>query len=367
MRLKKPKVTNMESVMKIKTISIVDLMSPVHSLESIMGMNPFKFTMISGKPETLFSIPFSILTIWLLSVYYYSVVQVVQIGHLKRLGKMYMYSELGQIYVGFLTITLINILKYLKRNYFISYFEIAEKLSNSFMGLGNQKNYRSLSIKFFIASILQFVFCISLLLLSYVATRTLPVYDRLPAIITLWWPSCTIAMTQFIASSFFHITWLNLHMLNEEISKLLQMPPLIFPVTVNSNNLNGKIKQSLLLQRTKPKNLLEKLDLIWKAYSQICTNGNNLEKDFCFTLLLAVALSFMNTLFNAFYASRNISVIHKFTQLYGILLLRLTKCLMNTIYMLLLATRCNDCEKEVSLLVNAHIRQTFTFFTLYPY
>lgn len=328
----------MDSIIEslFKSNSVNDAISPVHFLGGIMGMNPFKLSVTSGKPKTVLSIPFCVFAGLMVSFYYYHLLASVffkRIVSIPKYGKTFEFGELSQIYVGCLTVTLIHIMTYLKRDFFSVHFEFAEKIRKIFTNLRSQKNYSFLKLKFYIASIIQFGVCLFLIGVSYMVTATLPKVERLQSVVIILWPPYTVAMTQFTATSFMYITWLNMHTLNEEINKLLVLPQLISPVTGIPNKYFIKIR-------------LEKLDLISKAYAHICTNSNNLESYFSLVLLAVITLSFINTVFNTFYVIHLIRTVIKFTN-FNIIIYRSTKCIMNAIHMSVLAIGCKICETEV--------------------
>lgn len=339
-----------KSLFKPKTM--IDTMSPVLSSGGFMGLTPFKLSIVSGKPKTQFSIPYCIINVLLLVFYFYCIINVINLGEISFVLKrsiVFVCSEMLQIYVGFLAVVFIHVQKYYKQDFLAIHFKIAEQLSENFANLGWKINYRHLKIKLFFASILQLIFCIYLLLISALACQSLPDNEQLPVIIAIFWPSYTIAMTQFMGTSFIYVTWLNLRALNEEISKIPEVP---HPISSNITILNiykSENKYLLHLDALKLNSVLEKLDIIWEVYANISKNTNLLNDYFSLILLAIITSSFINTLFNIFYSYYAMVYVPKSLHTYQHIFLRVSKCLINGINMFILAIICNFCEEEVSL------------------
>lgn len=335
-----------------KANTILEAMSPVLSLEGFMGLTPFKISSNSGKPKTLFSISYTIINVLLLGFYFYCIILVFNLGEISFVLKrsaVFVYSEMFQFYLGFLAVALIHVLKYINKNYLAIHFEITERLSEILENLGLRLNHGRLKVNFFFASILQFIFCISLLGITILSAQSFQDRERLPVLIAMFWPSFTISMAQFMSTYFVYIMWLNLRMLNELISKVFIIPHLISSDTATSNKYyNSENKYSFDSSTSKQNNVLEKLDIIWKAYANICKNANILDDYFCLILLAVITPSFINTLFNLFYSY--FAIFHAFNSnyLYKHIILRVSKCLINAINMCMLAMICNVCEDKVT-------------------
>lgn len=332
----------------LKSNSIFDAMSPVLSFGGILGITPFKIKINSSEPKTILSIPYSIINAVLLVFYYYSTISLLKLGEISfvlKNSQMFMYSEMFQIYSGSLIVALIHALKYYNRDSLAIYFEIAGQLHDFFPNLGNKRNYRRLKIKLYIASVLQFIFCICALGVTILAVQSLPDNEQLPALIGMFWPSFTTGMAQFTVSSFVYITFFNLRTLNEEFSELLPGPQL---GTAISNIYYTEKKYSLHLQIRKQRIVFEKLELIWKAYESICKSTCKLDDYYSIIVLAIITLSFINCVFNTFFTFFVINYAHKSIYVYEIFFLRLVKCLMSGKNIFILAILCNVCEKEAS-------------------
>lgn len=312
-------------------------------------MTPFKLTMSSGKAKILFSVHYSIISVLLISIYYCSfaiVIHYKQLYFLLNFGKTFKYTELSQIYLGLVTITVVHIMKYTHRDCLATHFEIAEQLCEIFDKLGSPVEYASLKIRFLFASSMQIVISAILLGISFMAAFKLSEEQFLPVVIVMVFPSYTIAFAQFMGTSLIYFTWTILQTLNEEVNKLLMMrsdnPPI-----AESLNIYIRTKKSVFPQIKKCQFLL-KLNLIWKAYALICKNRNNINAYFAWTILPIVALTFINILFNIFNSVFMISLLLKGREsLYYIYFFRSVKCVVNVTNMFLLIIVCNICEKEV--------------------
>lgn len=334
----------------LKSNSLFDAMFPVLSLSSIVGITPFDIVVKTGQSKTLLSIPLMIVNISCMIIYMYctiSIVLLANVGFIYHHAKIFIYTEVSQIYASLLTMTAIHILKFFNRDNFANHFEIAEKLREIFHNLGRRRIYTNLKLKFYIASTLQIAFCAFLLGLNLTGAANLQPDERFPVIVVMVWPSYTIAIAQIITSSFVHSTKINIQILNEEICKI-QSIPRIPTLSITSIQLYPKKRISLSLQTTNHE-VIEKLDLIWKAYVNICKMSSNLNDYFCWLILAFLFLSFINTLFNVFYF---LCILAYSTKLYAhlniVYFIRATKCLVNAVNMFFLSVVVNTCETEAS-------------------
>lgn len=338
----------------LKSSSMFDAMFPVLSLGSIMGITPFKLMIKPGQSKMLLSIPYSILNILHLFIFFYCYIYVIvfeTISFIYNNAPLFKYTEMSQIYIGFLTMTAIHVLKFFNRDNLANHFEFAETLREIFHNLGTKRIYTHLKLKLYIAVVLQFALCAFLLGLNIMGAARLRPHERFPVLVVVVWPTCVIAMAQFITSSFIYCTKTNLLTLNGEICKIQSKPHGIPAVPTTSIQLYPKTKISLPLQTMKH-DVLEKLDLIWKAYVRICEMSNNLNDYFYWMILAILVLSFINTLFNVFYFLCILAYANKrFLHMYEIYCIRLAKCLVNAVNMYFLSVMCNVCETEVSFII----------------
>lgn len=332
-----------------KSNSIFVAMTPVIYLGGILGMTPFKYNFSSEKPKTLSSVPLLIISLFLLSVYFYCVTIVMNLpGHsfLGSIPRVFVYSELSYMICGFFTIVTIHVLKYWKRDFLANHFDIAEKLVEIFKILGCGRSYTSLKLKLFAATTLEFVFLVSLLVLTYKATQMLPEHERFPMIVVILWPSYTISLAQFMCSSFILITWTNLRTLNKAISEMQ-----LYSTIASATGITNMYFINTTAFNSKTAEYVRKLDLIWKSYAYICKNSSNLNDYFSLIILAVINLSFLNTLFNAFFAIFIYSVIpylfppRIFLQIF---ILRIVRSLSNAVNLLFISVVCNICVKEAS-------------------
>lgn len=363
-RKKKPKlskwdsmtdeVTKMAKVFKyfFKSSSTFDAMAPVIYLGGLLGMTPFTYKFSSVKPKIIISLPFSITSLTLLSIYFYYIIvfsNFSDISYLKYLPPVFKYSENTQIYCGFFAIVTIHIMKYWNRDYLAKHFEITEKLDEMFKDVGCERNNTLLKLKFFIASILEFIFCVSLFGLTYLAARKLPAKDQIPLLFVVFWPTFTISLAQFIISSFIITTWINLQTLNNAIRKS-QLGLLIPSVSDASNMLYNKETYG---RKLKTEIILQKLDFIWKCYDYICKNSSIVNDYFHLIKLAVITESFFNTLFNAFYLICVLYAIPKSlfprSVMFQVYLQRVIRCLVNAVNLFFIAVVCNICENEASI------------------
>lgn len=336
-----------------KSNSILNAMTPVIYLGSVLGMIPFKFNCSSIKIQTLFRVLSLIISFLIVSVYFYCFIFIMNLPQYSYLGKLpqvFTYSEFSHMISGFFIAVAINILKYCKRDYLENHFEIAEKLEEIFKVLGCERSFTFLKFKFFIASILELVFLISFFALSYMATQELPKNERLPVTVLIVGPLYTISFVQFLSSSFIVITRINLHTLNKVISKVQLDSKLSSSTDVPNNNiLFTKMTYALNLKTI---NQIKILDYIWKSYTHICKNFSNLNDFFSLILLAVITLSFLKFLFNTFFA---IYVYSTMPSLFPqsvvllILFLNIVKCIANASNLFIISFVCNICEEEVSL------------------
>lgn len=337
----------------IQSNSILNSMSPVLLLGRLSGIVPFDFTVVSGITKIVLSLPFLYLNIFRLAAFgcfFITLVLHPNVGKVwKETSQVYYYAELTQIYAGFVTTVLLAIFKFMNSYKIGLNFTLFDEIDKLFEGLGFKLDYALLKMKLCLAVILQTIYFGSCMLTTIQAGRTSVTLERCLTIVVIFTSCVTTCMGQFICSSFIYIVWLISNSLNKEIIKITES---IRGYKIDADIKNNK--RSFILEIiAKPGDcdLRGKIDIVWKIYAKICDCSINLNKYLSMITFSLISLSYVNTLFNAYYVIYIIaSGVQTYRFPYLLLFLRMLRCFVNGLNIFLFSYVCNFCEDEVIFL-----------------
>lgn len=330
--------------------SILNSVSPILMLGRLTGMVPFEYQVVSGITTSVISLPWFCFNMFRLAGFSYSFLALIlhpNVGKVwKETSQVYYYAELTQIYAGFLTTVFLVVFKFVKSYKIATNFTLLDEMDKLFEGLGFKIDYTLLKMKMFIAVIVQMIYFASCILVTIQAGRVSITLERCLTLGVIFTSSVTTCMGQFICSSLIYLVWLRINSLNKEIIKI--------KVSFRSNQKDADVENNKISVRleciAKPgdSNFRGKIDIIWKVYAKICNCSHNLNDYLSIITFTLITLSFINTMFNAYYVIYIIATgVQTYRFPYLLLFLRMVRCFVNGLNIFWFAYICNFCEDEV--------------------
>lgn len=331
--------------------------SPVIFLGNITAIAPFEYKIFPKKSKTILHIPTFILAIFNLCFYVLSFTYtVISDDYSNFIGKgipnIYLYVELASVYAGCVTVSALTFFRFRNVDNLAIVFQYLNEIEKLFKNLDCAIDYKGLRRRFRIVVLSQTLIYVSYLSLASFVRGGFSSYERLPSIYVNFTASYHMATSRFMCASFVMLVRIFFHQLNIAVQKIFEVTNSRQPADDVMNNKHVYSKR--FSNKLTDKDMLQKLDLIVKAYGKICDCSLLLDEYFSGINLSVMFLSFLITLFNTF--SIMILFIGIFTT--GLCIsasqvcLHFMRCFGNISNLYILINMCNMCEREVRNYLN---------------
>lgn len=335
--------------MKKKTISLVDVLSPVLALGHVSGITPFEFHISPGKSKTVLSFRYNVFNVISIVIFIISSIIVIKQDDMSWMEesypKIFLYSEVIQDTFGAVWFSIIMMTRYINREKLAIYLEFLYDLEKALEEMGCEINYLVVKRNISIAVTLQLFQGFGLMGFIIYLNPILKGFRETPYFFIKYFPIYDIKLTQFIFSLFVYLCFKGLDALNKEIPKIQVINDI--PIKDTRLHFISDLKQI----KVQPKEILMlgKLDLLCKVYAKICDCTFMLDKYFSLSIFAVLAGSSLGVLFNAFYIMSIVADTMQGSNFdWNNITISLAEALLNSINIITVIYVCNRCEQEVS-------------------
>lgn len=334
--------------------NLMEAMSSVTWMSRYMGVIPFNYYVDKYKRKTFITplnlIYFAMVKIWYsLCVVLYMVYEKSKNLDESR-NSLFYFAELICTYIGFTSVVFLTIDTFINMDDLSKIFGVLHDIDELYKSLGcPKKHFNCIRFKFFLGA---FTF-------TFVHILGIDLEIANEHSFTLWnffiyFPAKYILTFQMsymlsIYCSLVYVICLNLQILNEEILKLQQTKD-----TAIINNIISKdaVEVWKTDKARQPRNalVLKKIIFLWKAYINICDCCYIVNHYFSNKILVIIAMTFINVLFNTFFILSYIFKLLAKSEVTGEadLIFIISQGFFHTINLIIIIYGCNFCEKLVS-------------------
>lgn len=322
--------------------SMMDAIKPILILGRLSTIAPFNYNIFPGKSKTSLNLPAMILFIFFIISYFPSFTWFGDFIPAKNMPEIYSYNEGFQSKAGCLLFICISIFRFVSCDNLANNFEILQRNEKILYNLGYTRNFKRLKFILFRSCMIQQTSFMAFIIFITYNSFDFNSWDGIPHIAASFIPSYQNAMSQYLCSNFIFLIWSNLKVLNKEILKIFVTIPKGKPdATKVYRFLDFKSRQSVVE---------DKLDMIWKVYANLCKCSTLLSDYFSIMIFAIFSVSFLNSLFNAFYMVNIFMAVSSGENIDSYILgMRLARFIGTTLNMFALISVCNYCEIEVSI------------------
>lgn len=326
--------------------------SSIHNVGNILGIAPFKLKVAPKKSKTVLNYFSFSLSVFYTIVYIFSLAYIIITDEiLKTYGNgvpgKFSYVEVANIYAGGVTVATLIYFRFTRYINLAISFEYFNEIEELFKVLGCAINYQKLKSKLTRTITSQTVgYLCYLTFIAYYDVDDLPA--DLPLLYVTSIPSYQIAVGRFICSRYIYIIWLTLCKLNKAIRNILTKQ-------VSRETDNFKADEHIFYfggtsKKATNGEVLQELDLIWKAYAIICDSSFVLDEYYSGAIFSIIFMSFINTLFGTF------QLLYMFIAMwkgyggiqYQNIVVRFVRIIGNSFNLFSIIDICTSCEKEVT-------------------
>lgn len=340
----------LENVFKSK--NILEVLHEVLYFARLSASMPFNFKVEKRKSKTVLSYPFLLWSFMVLAAYFTSavIVTVTRDSHInsnKRTG-LNIFREQLEICSGFASVLFLVVDTFVNKDDLAKTFENFFEVDAMFESIGRKRCYYLLRFR------------VTVLMVAFYAVHTVSGHlgERLKeeinssSLLTLamavHFPTYMIAMSLALFVSFVYMISLDLLILNREIEKISfsKQPKMM----IHYNTTTDAVGES----RSRKNNMknsvaLEKISLLWQAYTIICHSSLLINHYFSRKIMVIIALSFLSALFNLFFfLTELIYLLRQSSTEIPLLIYFASKCLVHVMNLVIVISSCDACEELVS-------------------
>lgn len=320
---------------------MMNAIKPILFLGLFSTIAPFNFHLFPGKSKTSLNIPSMFVFTFFILSYIPSFIIFGDFVPAPNMPAIYSYNEGVQSRAGLLLFICLSVFRFVSRDNLATNFEILQRNEMIFYNLGYKRNFEGLNLMLLRNCVIyQLLFVAYIIFITYFSFN-FDSWDGIPQIVLTFIPAYLIATSQFICSNLFYLIFSNFKILNNEILEIFITIPRGKPdVTKVYKLLDFKSRQSLVE---------DKLDMIWKAYTNLCKCSYLLSDYFSILIFAIFSISILNSLFNAFYMVYICMAVSRGENVdSNIFVMRFVRFTGASINMFALISVCSYCEVEAS-------------------
>lgn len=332
-----------------KSKNVMDVMHSVICVTRIVSINPFTFKIEKGNSKSIISAPYLILAVVMLASYFICVYSTIVSYELDISRKMQTennaFAEQLQIFSGIVSVVFLLLDTFMNKDDLARSFEKLFEVDEIFVTLGRKRSYDML--RFRVTALL-----LGFFLVTFLSTNlgdqfdTMVNWQSLALPVTLIFPTYQITFTIALLLSFVYMVSLDLLILNREILKLdLIKDPVIFNYDVQETPWKKRVVKSAETRRDV---MVARITLIWQAYTKICRTSLIVNQYFARKIMVIIALSFINGLFNLFFGLTSIvELLNTSRTDLNFLIFSFSKCFVYTLNLVAIISSCEAYEQLV--------------------
>lgn len=343
-----------------KSKNILEVMHEVMVFARMSALMPFNFKVERRKSKTVLRYPYLVWSLAILVSYITSVVIVIltRDSHLnsnKRSG-LNVFREQLEIFSGFASVFFLVVDTFVNKDNLAKTFEILFEVDAMFASIGRRRWYYLLRFR---VSVLMIAFCVVHAISGHLGERLkekINTSSLMTLAMALHFPSYMIAMGLALFASFIYMISLDLLILNREIEKIClakeQKMIIHYNTTTYATAVGVWAKQSSG-SGTNVKNsvVLEKISLLWQAYTKICRSSLLINQYFSRKIMVIIALSFLSVLFNLFFfLTELIDLLRESSTELEFLIYFASKCIVHATNLIIIISSCDACEMLVIII-----------------
>lgn len=353
-----------------KSKNILEVMHGVLFFARIGASMPFNFIVKRGKSKTVLSYPYFLWSLMIQASYFTCaiIVTLTRDSHIdptKRSG-LNVFREQLEICSGFASVLFLVVDTFVNKDDLAKAFEHFFEVDAMFESIGRRRYYYRLRFRLTVFIV---AFYIVHSVSSHLGERLKEKINNsslMTLAMAVHFPTYMIAIVLALFVSFVYMISLDLLILNREIEKICftKEPKMIIYYNTTTDAAGAWEKQSSGSRKNvKNSVVLEKISLLWQAYTKICHISLLINHYFSRKIMVIIALSFLSALFNLFFfLTELIHLLRQSSTDMPFLIYFASKCLVHVINLVIIISSCDACEELVSQ-IDLHLRILIAYFT----